>query len=825
MARMVTSWADTQVRPYKTTIMLYNYLKIALRNIRREKVFSAINFLGLSVAFTAAIMLFLTAQFEFSFDDFHTNKDRIYKLYFKTNRPEKVDYGATMPIPMQPSIKAEFPDDVAYATRRLDSGILVKIGDKSFESDVNYVDPDYLKMFSFEMLAGSKESALDQLDNIVLRQKQAQSFFGDENPVGKTLMIDVGRGMKPFTVSGVMADAPDNSTMENESLIRFEANPEYQEAKDNWNSKNHDVYIQLTQGVDYLDFERRLMPFTAKYYQEDIDFAHKAGYKGDERGEIISTRLLPFPEEHFNKQVGSQSIDPYLPYMLLGIAFLVILIACINFINLSIARSLGRAKEIGMRKALGAKRGQVVGQFWGEAFIVCLVAFVVALAAAYSLIPEYNALMNGKVKFAQLFRPEVMATVLGGFLLVTALAGGYPAWAVARFNTVEVLKGKVRTGMVNGGIRNSLIVVQFVISVGLIACTLVVWNQTNYLRNRPLGFDREQVVSIPIGNGIDGYRLLDYFRNELANQPGVVSVTGADNNLGSGRDNSGFTSMFGFNMDGKNYQTNGLNVDFDYVETLGLKLVAGRSFDRQFATDSTDACLINETMAKQLGGGQELVGKKIALSGGKQIIGIVRDYNFQSLHRKVESMTMFFNKPFGIAYVFVKTNGNTPASTMKLLEKTYLSYAPKSQFLGSFLDENVNNQYKKEERISRVFMTAAGLAILLCCVGLFAIALLVTRQRTKEIGVRKVLGADVGSLVGLLSKDFLKLVAVAIIIAVPLAYHAMQSWLADFPYSVGVSWWVMAAAGAAALCIAFATVSIHAVRAARRNPVESLRSE
>ncbi len=805
--------------------MLRNYLKIALRNIRREKTFSAINFLGLAVAFTAAILLFLTAQFEFSFDDFHVNRDRIYKLYYKTTRPDKVDYGANMPMPLQPAIKAEFSDNVAYATRRLDSGVMMQIGDKSLETGVNYVDPDYLQMFSFEMIAGNKKSALDQLDNIVLWEKQAKSFFGDENPLGKTILVNAGRGPKPFTVSGVMADSPENSTMENESLLRFEANPDYQEDKDKWGSKSHDVYIQLAEGVDYLDFERRLMPFTAKYYQEDIDFARKAGYQDDERGEIISTRLLPFAEEHFNKLVGNQSIDPYLPYMLLGIAFLVILIACINFINLSIARSLGRAKEVGMRKALGAKRGQVVGQFWGEAFIVCLVAFAVALVAAYSLIPEYNALMRGKVAFAQLLRPEVMATVLLAFLLVTALAGGYPAWAVARFNTVEVLKGKVRTGLVSGGIRNSLIIVQFVISVGMIACTLVVWNQTNYLRNRPLGFDREQVVSIPVGNGIDGYRLLDYFRNELADQPSIVSITGADNNLGSGRDNSGFTSVFGFNMEGKNYQTNGLNVDFDYVETLGLKLVAGRSFDRQFATDSTDACVINETMAKQLGGGPELVGKKIELSSGKQIIGIVRDYNFQSLHRKVESMTMFFNKPFGIYYVFVKIDGNNPVAAMQLLEKTFVSYAPKSEFLGSFLDENVNNQYKKEERITKIFMAAAGLAILLCCVGLFAIALLVTRQRTKEIGVRKVLGADVGSLVGLLSKDFLKLVAVAIVIAVPLAYYAMQAWLADFPYSVGVAWWVMAAAGAAALVIAFVTVSIHAIRAAQRNPVESLRSE
>ncbi|MPR34844.1 ABC transporter permease [Salmonirosea aquatica] len=804
--------------------MLKNYLKIALRNIRREKVLSSINFLGLSVAFIAAILMFLTAQFELSFDDFQANKDRIYKLYFKVSRPEKVDYGAAMPIPMQPSIKAEFPAEVKHATRRLDGGMLVRIGDKSFESDVNYVDPDYLYMFSFELLAGSRETALNQLDNIVLREKQAKSFFGDVNPIGKTLMADIGRGMQPFTVAGILADAPDNSTIEGDCLIRFEAFPEYQENKDRWTSKNHDVYIQLAEGVDYLDFERRLMPFTAKYYQKDIDFAHKAGFQGDERGEVISTRLLPFADEHFNKMVGSHSIDPYIPYLLLGIALLVILIASINFINLSIARSLGRAKEVGMRKALGALRAQVVGQFWGEALLISLGALVVGLAGAYALMPEYNALMNGEIKIVQLLRPEVLATLLLTFILVTALAGGYPAWIVSRFNTVEVLKGKVKSGIVSGGIRNSLIIVQFVISVGLIACTLVVWSQINYLRNKPLGFDREQVVSIPIGNGIDGYRLLNHFRNELSGQTSIVSITGADNNLGSGRDNSGFKSVFGFDMEGKNYQTNGLNVDFDYVETLGLDLVAGRSFNRQFSTDSTSACIINETMARQLGGGKNLIGKTVAIDGGKTIIGIVRDYHFESLHRKVESMTLFFNKPFGIYYLFVKINGN-PAQAMQLLERTYLSFAPKSEFLGSFLDENTSRQYKKEERIAKVFMTAAGLAILLCCVGLFAIALMVIRNRTKEIGIRKVLGADVSSLVGLLSKDFLKLVLIAIVMAVPLAWYTMDAWLSDFPYRVPVAWWSMAAAGAGALLIALATVSIHAVRAALRNPVTSLRSE
>lgn len=805
--------------------MIKNYFKIAFRNIKNDKLFFGINLLGLSVAFLVAIVLFLSANFEFSFDNFQANKNELYKVYYKVNRPEKTEFGTAMPFPKQPALKAEFQEEIKHATRLLDGGMYLQSGDKSFELDVNFVDEDYFEMFSFDLIKGTKKSALSQLNNIVLTQKTAKSIFGEADPMGKTVMVNFGAGSTPFTVNGVTQNSPENSSLENENLVRIEVFPEYQENKDTWNSKNHDLYIQLADGVNYLDFEKSLKPFTEKYYQESIKFANEKGYFGDERGEVISTRLLPFTEVHFDQTVGNRATDPYYPYILLAIGFLVLLISSINFINLSIAKAFKRSKEVGMRKALGATRQQVIWQFWSEAFITYCLAFLIAVAAASLLIPEVNSLLNGHLNFKQLLQVNVLLSILFTFAIIAALAGGYPALMVSKFQTVAVLKGKVKTSLIKGRIRNFLIVVQFTISIGLIAATFVIWNQINLLQNKPLGFDKEHVISIPVGNSIEGYGLLNYYRNELAGESQIQSITGSDGNLGIGQDNSSMSSVFGFNQEDKNIQTNGLNVDFDYVETMGLDLIAGRSFDRKFSTDSTEACIINEAMAKELGGTEDLVGTRINLDEGKTIIGIVKDYHFESLHKTVEPMTLMFNKPFGIYYVLVKINAQNPVKTMKLLEDKYLAYAPQAEFQGSFLDENTNNQYKKEQKFAKIFVTAAGIAILLSCIGLFAVALMVIKNRTKEIGVRKVLGAEVHTLVGLMSKDFLLLVLASILIASPLVYFGMNSWLEKFPYRVDVDWKVLTASGVLALFIAFFTVAYHAIKAAQMNPVKSLKSE
>ena len=803
--------------------MLRNYLKIAFRNLWKNKTYASINILGLAVAFASAMLLFLTAHFELSFDDFQENKDHIFKVYRKVIKPDKIALGTTLPEPFLPALRADFPTEIKYATRIRDGKVQIVIGNKTIDESLNFVDADFFKMFSFKLLKGNRNTALNDLRSVVINQEIAQKIFGQKDPINQTIKLNIGGQVQGFVVSGVTEKAPDNSTIENAVMLRFEMDPEYQKMKGNWNAQYHDVYLQLTDNVNATTFEKQLKNFTVKYYAKEIGQLKSEGAKPDERSEVISARLLPLTEEHFNEQVGSQATNKMYPVILLIICALIVLIACINFINLSIARSLTRAKEVGMRKALGALKSQVVGQFWGEALLICTVAFVLGCVVAALLMPQYNALFRSQLSFEYFKNPVIVAFIALAFVVITLAAGGYPAWLVARFNTVEVLKGKIRTSNSSGGIRNVLMVVQFSIAALLLIGTLVVWNQIEFMRNKPLGFNEAQVVSIPVGGEVSGERTLEMMRNKLANQPNILSLTGSDINLGRGKDGSGYKSVFGFLMNEKNYTTNGLNVDYDYIKTLDMKLLQGRDFSKSFA-DKNNSIVINQTMAKQLGF-KNPIGQQIPLDSSKTIVGVVADYHFESLKNKIEAMTFFLQSDFGINYIFVKIAPNNSVQTMALLEKTYKKISPKSEFLGSFLDENTNNQYRKEERISKIFVSAASLAILLSCLGLFAISLMMVQQRVKEIGVRKVLGASVGSVVLLLSKDFLKLVLISVIIASPVAYYFMDLWLADFAYRTSISWWVFAATAILSVSIALLTVGYQAIRASLMNPVESLRSE
>ncbi len=804
--------------------MLRNYIKIAFRNLWKNKSYASINILGLAVAFASAMLLFLTAHFELSFDDFQENKDRIHKVYFKINKPDKERLVTNMPEPMLPSLRADFPTEIKYATRIVDQKTQVILGNKSIDQSINYVDADFLKMFSFKMLKGNRNTALTDLRNVVLNSEVAEKIFGQEDPMGKIINLNVGGQTQGFVVSGITEKSPENSTIENEIIVRFEADPEYQKMKGRWDAQYHIVYVQLAENVDAEALEKRMKTFTTKYYADEIKQLKSEGAKPDERGEVKSIRLMSLNDEHFNEKMGAGSISKTYPIALLIICGLIVLIACINFINLSIARSLTRAKEVGMRKALGALKSQVVGQFWGEALLICVLAFLIGCGLAVLLLPEYNALFISHLSLNYFQKPVVVFILFFAFVIITLVAGGYPAWLVARFNTVEVLKGKVKSSSRSGHIRNALIVIQFSIAALMMIGTLVVWNQLNFMRSKPLGFNESQVVSIPVNGDVSGARILEIMRNKLANQPNVLSLTGSDINLGKGKDGSAYKSVYGFIMDGKEVSTNGRNVDYDFIKTLDMKLLQGRDFSRTFPADRKNSIVINETMVKQLGF-KNPIGQHIPLDSSKTIVGVVADFHFESLKNKIDAITFFLQNDFGIGYILVKIAPNNAVQTMALLEKTYREASPKAQFLGSFLDENTNNQYRKEERISKIFVSAAILAILLSCLGLFAISLMMVQQRFKEIGVRKVLGASVGSVVLLLSKDFLKLVVVAVLLASPVAYYFMDLWLSDFAYRTDIRWWIFVATAVLSLSIALLTVGYQAIRAALMNPVESLKSE
>jgi ABC-type antimicrobial peptide transport system permease subunit len=804
--------------------MLKNYLKIAWRNLWKHKTFAVIVVFGMAIAFAATLLLSLTAYHELSYDQFHDNKNSLYQFYFEEYQPQRVEKNSSMPVPLTPAIKAEYAD-VKYITR-WGSGAndLVRYGGKEVDLNIKAVDPDFLKMFSFPLTAGNTQSPLNDLNDIVLTEHCAGVLFDKEDPVGKTVEIKEGNQWHSFRVTAVAKDAPDNSSINFDILCRFEHFDGYKEATDAWDSQNHEVFVQLRDKATQASFEQQIVPFIHKYYAEKISSLKRDGAQPGAQGEYLRLRMIPFADIHFNEASGTGvGVSKFYPYMLLIISAFILFIACVNFVNLSLARSFTRSKEIGIRKVMGAMRWQLISQFWGEALIVSLLALIAGLVIAWVLLPYYKQIFYRGLSVNMLRSPLLIIYILLGFLLITLFAGGYPAWMVSAFNTIQTVKGKLPVGRSNR-VRNTLMVVQFVLSSLLIICTMIVWQQINYMRTKPLGYNKQQVISVPMGPNMPGEQQLSLMRNRLAAEPRVISVTATDINIGRGRDGSSGTSVMGFDYKNKGIKTNWLRVDYDYLKTLDIKLLSGRDFSRSFGMD-TAGVLINETMAKQLGEKDPLTAV-LDLDGSRlQVLGVVKDFHFQSLHRELGPLTMTVRPNWPANYIFIRVQPDNLPASMAAIEKAWKDVNPKTPFMASFLDENTDRTYTKETRLSKIFISGAVLAILISCMGLFAIALLAILQRTKEIGIRKVLGASVPHIVGLVSKDFLMLVMIAIVIASPIAWYAMHKWLQSFAYRIDIAWWVFVLAGIIAVLIAFITLSLQSVRAALKNPVTSLRSE
>ena len=458
--------------------------------------------------------------------------------------------------------------------------------------------------------------------------------------------------------------------------------------------------------------------------------------------------------------------------------------------------------------------------------LICAIAFIIGLLIAYLLLPSFRTLFNTLLPFSFIVKPVTLVCILGCFFLVSLVSGGYPALVLSGFNTIEILKGKL-TLKKRGGLRNGLIVIQFSIAILLICSTVIVLQQLKYLRNMPLGYNKEQVISVPISSTIEGGLFVQKMRNQFLMEPNVVAVSGTNINIGAGLDNSSSRWSYGFVYGDKGIQTDWLTVDYDYLKTLDIKLIAGRDFDRSFPTDSTTSIIINESMAKQMGD-KNVVGKFILPDSAKpklQVIGVIPDFHLYSHHEKVEPLTMHIGGTNSIGYAMVRVRPGSMVSMMDKVKEFWKKELPGKEFQGSFLYENTQRWFKKEKQLSTIYSIAAGIAIIISCMGLFAIALLMIEQRIKEIGVRKSLGASVQGIVTMLSKDFIKLVLLSIVIASPIAWYAMNNWLKDFAYHISIQWWVFAATGLLAIIIALLTVSYQSIRAALMNPVKSLRSE
>lgn len=814
--------------------MIKNYLKIAFRKLWKNKVHTAINMVGLAFAFGSSILLYLTASYEFSYDTFHKDADRVYCLYFNTaDKNGKPEYSAAMAYPLTPALKADHPEVEAVTSYSWGAGEIT-YQDKKFEKSIQTVDADFLKIFSFPLLKGNINSALADKNGIVISKTTAENIFGKEEPMGKQVLIDLSGAKTPFIVTGVIGDTPKNSTIRYDALIRTENNGGYEPIKDKWTSQNHQVYVKLAANATQASTEKRFESLVNKYMKVSEEDAKKNNRMKNARGQYLSLLMMPLKEVHFDEITGwGSGISKNYIYTLLTIALLIVLIASINFINLTIAKSFTQAKEVGVRKSLGANKVQLFLQGWGEAFMVCVVALVLGLGVAYTFLPQFNKLFDASLSIENFLIPNNLIISLISFILITLIAGGYPAFVSSRFNIVQVLKGKL-TNKKPGALRNSLMIVQFSISCILISCTLVIFTQLKYLRNKPLGYSKEQIISVPIGNALNHRTAVQQFRNELSKYPSIESVSGSQINFGNGLDGSSSRSTYGFDYypnegDTKNSKgilTDWVRVDYDFVKTMGIKTIEGRDFSPEFGTDST-ALIVTESMLKQMGE-KHAVDKFLmpdSAVGKQKIIGVIADFSLYSLRRENRTITLEMAPKGSVSYVMVRTRSQNLAEAMDLVKSTWKKLAPKEEFKGSFINENVDRWFNKEERLSQIFSLAAGIAIMLSCMGLFAIAIMIIEQRTKEIGVRKVLGASVSSIVNLISVDFLKMVGIAFVLATPVAYYAMQKWLEDFANRTDLSWWIFAVAGILLVVIALLTVSYQSIKAALMNPVKSLKTE
>jgi putative ABC transport system permease protein len=807
--------------------MIKNYIKTAWRNLWKGRVFNLMNVLGLAIAIACCTLIFLTVLYEFSYDRFNDKLDNIYQVYNLSNRPEGVEKNSAMPVPLTPTLKAEYPA-VKHITRIANGGALVKYGNKQLEQNVHYIDPDFLNMFTFPLVEGNVKTVFSGLNSIVITKSAAKAIFGDEPALNKTVTLNTGTHDEPFIVSGIAEDAPDNSSIEFDILVRFENFPDYQRSKDSWGICTHLVMVEFDPNYNTALFTKQLKPFVNKHYAENIKNLKKDGAKPNANGDVFSLNLMPFSNNHFANDMGGVEGSPVskvYPVSLIAIGCFILIIACINFINLSVARGFTRAREVGVRKTLGASKWQLLSQFWTETIMVCLVSTLLGLLLCTLIMGPFKAMFKSRITLGMLLEPVHLLGIAFIFIVVTAIAGFYPALMMMRFKTVNVLKGNAGSAK-PGKLRNTLLVVQFSLSTLLIICTIITWQQINYLRSKPLGYNKTEVMSIPVGNAREGVKALQLMRNDLRNNSEVAAVTGAYMNMGRGNDGSSRRSVLGFDYKEKEVRTHIQRIDYDYLKTLDIKLVEGREFDPQFASDS-NAVLINESMAKALGG-KNLIGTYLPMYDNKpkaQVIGIMKDYNFLSLHEDIAPLTLSMDPNYPINYIFVKVKPGNLVNAFDEIKKSWIRQNPNDEFLGSWINENTERQYINERRLSGIFVSGAVLAIVISCIGLLAISIMIVIQRTKEIGIRKVLGSSVGGIVLLLSADFVKLVLLAAVIAFPVAWWLMNNWLQGFAYRVSIQWWVFAAATMLAIILAFLTISFQSVKAALANPVKSLRSE
>jgi putative ABC transport system permease protein len=791
--------------------MIRNYLKIAWRNLYKQKVFSLIHILGLTMGITVCLMIFLYIMNEFSVDKFHKQGKNIYRVMrgFDPAKP-RVPY---LSGPYAPALLNDYPQDIKMAVRVSPQNNLVSFGEKAFnEKKVYAVDASFFKLFTFPLLKGDAATALDNPNSVVLTETTAKKYFGSaDNAMGKVVQFDKQLNLK---VTGIAKDVPSNSHLDFDLVMpiaNYTKNPGF----DVWINNGLFVYVLLNEQSSPTALERRFTQFMDKYMGKDMQ---KFGAKFD-------LSLIPLNDIYFEQYSAFDNVkhgDKTVVFIFISIAALIMLIACINFMNLATIRAVERSKEVGMRKVMGALRNHLIWQFIGESLMLALISCALSIGLLLVLMPSYSQLLGYDLTVSWNSLP-IWLFLFGVILVVGFLAGSYPAIFMSAFSPIQALKGKLKLGKGGSIFRQGLVVLQFSISVMLIIGTIVIVNQMRYIKSKSLGYDKEQTLVIKIDNN-DIYDHRKTFKDELQNSGAVSSVS-----LMSGEP-GGFYDVHGFDAEGQqaNFMSRTEFADFEYVKTLGLKIIAGRDFSPAFATDTANSVLINRTAAKDLGFlPQQAIGKwiknKVRDDKRRTIIGVVEDFNFLSLKENMDALVISPSDDRRVIVIKLKA-GNIPAS-VAAVKDIYTKVAPVYPFEYTFLDQKFDTTYKTDIRQQTMLTIFSGLAIFIACLGLFGLASFTAVKRTKEIGVRKVLGSSVQSILILISKDLLKPVFLATVIAMPIGYYCMNKWLQTFAYKTPLHWWIFVLAAFITFIIAVLTISFQSLKAAMMNPVRSLRSE
>jgi putative ABC transport system permease protein len=805
-------------KPKKSTAMLKNLLTVALRNIRKDKTYSAINILGLTIGITCSMFLLMYILDELSYDRYHKDAEDIYRVVSNIKEPDNAFTWAVAQIPLGAELMDNYPE-VKNVVRFFDLGrTLYKNGDKEFYEDKFLLaDSTVFDMFNYTFIHGDPNSALDNPNQIVLTKKIAVKYFGRDDALGQTLQNKTG---DVYQVTGVVEDVPLNSHFSFDALISKRSMPGYTE-QTSWGNFGVYTYLQLPSGYDLAKMDTSL----AKIIKEKVNpiFA--------QYGITIRYELQRITDIHLHSKIQDEAEaggDISYIYVFAAVAIFMLLIACINYMNLATARSANRAKEVGIRKVMGSQRRQLIAQFVTESVVVTLLALIVSLVLIYALLPLFNQLSNKQLPFSYVTEPRVLLALLGMVVVVGFLGGSYPALYLSGFNPVHVLKGQVAAKGGSVFFRKSLVVLQFSISIFMLISTLVVFDQLQFMRKKNLGFSKERILRI----GLPEQELINrsqLIAERMRQSNGVAATATSNSSPGFGigklllqvEDNEGKLSERGVDL---------YNADHDFVKTLGMTIVEGRDFSPEVSSDTTFAVLVNEAMVKRMSW-ENPIGKKFIFGAGqpdaveKRVVGVIKDYHQNSLYDAIEPLMIILN--LKNSYLFVKTREGDVHESLASIEKTWKEINPGFPFEYTFLDQDFNSQYKSDEKRSQIFTAFSLLTIAIACLGLLGLTAFTTEQRTKEIGVRKVIGASVRSLVTLVSREFFVLVGIGTLLAFPAAWYFTHQWLQNFAYRINLTaeWPTFIVSALLAFVVTLITVGFHVIRAANANPVNALRSE